>query len=72
MRIVPWIPPIFRDREAAGRVLGEAVGELGRAVAPVDNHQSWARGHHGGQPVEDLVPSVHDLILRLRGFLRQR
>jgi hypothetical protein len=29
MRIVPWIPPIFRDREAAGRVLGEALGELG-------------------------------------------
>jgi putative phosphoribosyl transferase len=28
MRIVPWIPPIFRDREAAGRVLGEAVAEL--------------------------------------------
>lgn len=29
MRIVPWIPPIFRDREAAGRVLGEAVADLG-------------------------------------------
>jgi len=29
MRIVPWIPPIFRDREAAGRVLGEALAELG-------------------------------------------
>jgi putative phosphoribosyl transferase len=28
MRIVPWIPPLFRDREAAGRVLAEAVGEL--------------------------------------------
>ena len=28
MRIVPWIPPIFRDREAAGRVLGEAVQDL--------------------------------------------
>lgn len=29
MRIVPWIPPIFRDREAAGRVLGEALRALG-------------------------------------------
>ena len=29
MRIVPWIPPIFRDREAAGRVLGEEVADLG-------------------------------------------
>ena len=29
MRIVPWIPPIFRDREAAGRVLGDAVADLG-------------------------------------------
>jgi predicted phosphoribosyltransferase len=28
VRIVPWIPPLFRDREAAGRVLGEAVAEL--------------------------------------------
>ena len=28
MRIVPWIPPIFRDREAAGRILGEAVEKL--------------------------------------------
>ena len=28
MRIVPWIPPIFRDREAAGKVLGDAVHEL--------------------------------------------
>jgi putative phosphoribosyl transferase len=27
MRIVAWIPPIFRDREAAGRVLGEALRE---------------------------------------------
>jgi predicted phosphoribosyltransferase len=29
MRIVPWIPPIFRDREAAGRALGDAVADLG-------------------------------------------
>lgn len=29
MRIVPWIPPLFRDREAAGRALSEAVGALG-------------------------------------------
>lgn len=28
MRVVRWIPPLFRDREAAGRVLAEAVGEL--------------------------------------------
>jgi putative phosphoribosyl transferase len=28
MRIVPWIPPLFRDREAAGRVLSEALAEL--------------------------------------------
>jgi putative phosphoribosyl transferase len=28
VRIVPWIPPLFRDREAAGRVLSEALGEL--------------------------------------------
>jgi putative phosphoribosyl transferase len=29
VRIVPWIPPLFRDREAAGRALSEAVGALG-------------------------------------------
>jgi predicted phosphoribosyltransferase len=28
MRIVPWIPPLFRDREAAGQELGKAVAEL--------------------------------------------
>lgn len=28
MRIVEWIPPLFRDREAAGRALSEAVAEL--------------------------------------------
>ena len=28
MRIVPWIPPLFRDRAAAGVVLGDAVAEL--------------------------------------------
>lgn len=25
MRVVPWIPPLFRDREAAGRALAEAL-----------------------------------------------
>jgi putative phosphoribosyl transferase len=34
VRIVPWIPPLFRDREAGGRVLAEAVAEL-RLDAPV-------------------------------------
>jgi putative phosphoribosyl transferase len=28
VRLVPWIPPLFRDREAAGRALSEAVVEL--------------------------------------------
>jgi putative phosphoribosyl transferase len=28
VRLVPWIPPLFRDREAAGRVLAEAVAAL--------------------------------------------
>jgi putative phosphoribosyl transferase len=28
VRIVPWIPPVFRDREAAGRVLAHAVAAL--------------------------------------------
>jgi putative phosphoribosyl transferase len=28
VRIVPWIPPLFRDREAAGRALADAVHEL--------------------------------------------
>ena len=28
MRIVPWIQPLFRDCEAAGRVLSKAVAEL--------------------------------------------
>ena len=28
MRLVDWIPPLFRDREAAGRLLGEAVCRL--------------------------------------------
>jgi putative phosphoribosyl transferase len=34
VRIVPWIPPLFRDREAAGRALAEAVAEL-RLERPV-------------------------------------
>jgi putative phosphoribosyl transferase len=29
VRLVPWIPPLFRDREAAGRALSEAVVALG-------------------------------------------
>jgi putative phosphoribosyl transferase len=28
MRIVEWMPPLFRDREAAGRALADAVGTL--------------------------------------------
>ena len=28
MRIVPWIPPVFRDRAAGGRALAEALAEL--------------------------------------------
>jgi putative phosphoribosyl transferase len=28
VRLVPWIPPLFRDREAAGRALSEAVAAL--------------------------------------------
>jgi putative phosphoribosyl transferase len=28
MRIVPWIPPLFADREAAGRALAEAIVAL--------------------------------------------
>jgi putative phosphoribosyl transferase len=28
LRLVPWIPPLFRDREAAGRALSEAVAAL--------------------------------------------
>lgn len=28
VRIVPWIPPLYRDREAAGRALSGAVAEL--------------------------------------------
>jgi putative phosphoribosyl transferase len=28
MRIVPWIPPLFRDREAAGQALSAALDEL--------------------------------------------
>jgi putative phosphoribosyl transferase len=34
MRIVPWIPPLFRDRAAGGRALAEALGgvELDRPV----------------------------------------
>jgi putative phosphoribosyl transferase len=31
VRIVPWIPPVFRDRAAGGRALGEALGDLGLA-----------------------------------------
>jgi predicted phosphoribosyltransferase len=34
VRIVPWIPPLFRDRAAAGAVLADAVGALG-LEAPV-------------------------------------
>jgi putative phosphoribosyl transferase len=29
VRLVPWIEPLFRDREAAGRVLAESLGDLG-------------------------------------------
>jgi putative phosphoribosyl transferase len=28
VRLVPWIPPLFRDRAAAGRVLSEAVAAI--------------------------------------------
>jgi putative phosphoribosyl transferase len=28
VRIVPWIPPVFRDREEAGRVLADAVAQV--------------------------------------------
>jgi putative phosphoribosyl transferase len=28
VRIVPWIPPLFRDRAAAGRALSEALAAL--------------------------------------------
>jgi putative phosphoribosyl transferase len=28
VRVVPWIPPLYRDRAAAGRALAEAVGAL--------------------------------------------
>jgi putative phosphoribosyl transferase len=28
VRLVPWIPPLFRDREAAGRELAKAVGTV--------------------------------------------
>jgi putative phosphoribosyl transferase len=28
VRLVPWMEPLFRDREAAGRVLAEAVADL--------------------------------------------
>jgi putative phosphoribosyl transferase len=28
MRVVPWIPPVFRDREAAGRALAKSAAEL--------------------------------------------
>jgi predicted phosphoribosyltransferase len=34
VRLVPWIPPLFRDRAAAGRVLAEALDGL-RLEAPV-------------------------------------
>jgi putative phosphoribosyl transferase len=34
MRIVPWIPPLFRDRADAGRTLSEAVRAL-RLAEPV-------------------------------------
>lgn len=34
MRIVPWIPPIFRDRAAGGRALAEILAEL-ELEAPV-------------------------------------
>ena len=34
MRIVPWIPPVFRDRAAGGRALAEALAEL-ELEAPV-------------------------------------
>jgi putative phosphoribosyl transferase len=28
LRLVPWIEPLFRDREAAGRILAESLGDL--------------------------------------------
>ena len=34
MRLVPWIPPVYRDRAAAGRALAESVAEL-ELVEPV-------------------------------------
>jgi putative phosphoribosyl transferase len=32
VRIVPWIPPLFRDRAAAGRALAEALEEFADAI----------------------------------------
>jgi predicted phosphoribosyltransferase len=32
VRIVPWIPPLFRDRAAAGRVLAEALSAYAEAI----------------------------------------
>jgi putative phosphoribosyl transferase len=32
VRIVPWIPPLFRDRAAAGRTLAEALDQFADAI----------------------------------------
>jgi putative phosphoribosyl transferase len=32
LRIVPWIPPLFRDRAAAGRVLARAIGAVDESL----------------------------------------
>jgi putative phosphoribosyl transferase len=34
VRLVPWIPPVYRDRAAAGRALAESVAEL-QLVDPI-------------------------------------
>ena len=35
MRLVPWLPPLYRDRAAAGRALADAVSALGGLDDPV-------------------------------------
>ena len=74
VRIVPWIPPVFRDRAAAGRALAETlrgqdgvvVGVARGGVAVAAEVARGATTAHG--PPFLLVPeaAVEDVVARAR------
>jgi len=72
VRLVPWIPPLFRDREAAGRALSEAVAALGglRLGAVSAQGPPYLREGHGVP--EEAVESALERARRAAEALEAR